>query len=255
MANIFRKSASILFVLVLIILLNLTLSVAAAPPVTETEINYQLEWDWQGVERHPEGGWVTTNNLGYTVHVQDGLINTVGVTLIPCPDEQVVLPQNWFVEWFGASGALAGHKPEGADQSYLEGMIMEGLRSPQDLTLTVAPISATTYCSGHYAFGPEAIFRDGPQVTLQIVGTYTASGASDLVPFAVDSDLAWGTLFDIEPLITSDQPVQVTAIRSLSGMFADIDFLDLSPEESEKAFLRSLTDSLAVEIIVDDIRR
>jgi hypothetical protein len=65
---------------------------STASTVTLTTVEYYLDWEWGNATPIAAGGWLTTTNLDYQVHVQDGYLMSHRITLIACHETALLAP-------------------------------------------------------------------------------------------------------------------------------------------------------------------
>lgn len=134
---------------------------------------YTLAWDTTGVEADPDGGWVTTSDLGYRVHVTGGGLRTFSAALSRCVEPS-------------AAARRADHSGLTLDET-VAGPVDEALDAfaPSTLEVSFAPSEA---CGVTWVVGPSPDQEEDH--TLWLEGSWTlgerASGA-----LAVETRIAW----------------------------------------------------------------
>lgn len=229
-------------------------------PMLTSRLTYFLGWD-VGTALPIEGGWQVTNDLGYTVAVTDGYLVTRRLELIACEQEAWV-PD--LLSVLSPQPAFAGHGDGEADESQFDGAIRESLSQfpAAEVQLDPLDVPAGAYCQAHYlvAKPTTVVDDDSPALTLFIEGTYIEPGDLTPQPFEIKTDLAWGTILDLQAednngdrqamfVITGNGDQAVAFERQLDSLFDGLDWASYSAEQVERTILRNLTEQTAVLVV------
>ena len=224
-------------------------------PILREEVSYTLAWKWGSAKPHPTGGWTLTNDLGYEVHVTEGLLITRNLELLPC---HRMPPQTPAALWrlLAPPTAYAGHGSLLPNQSKIQRSYQEDLATPGDLKTEIRIVTDPEYCQGHYLVARAKGVGPGGK-TLVVAGTWRKYGSAEAVPFRIESSFAYGEIKDLllagraspmQRLIVGGIHVRVE--RSLESLFRKIDFASSSEQERGIQILRSLVGG--ARLLVDD---
>lgn len=133
---------------------------------------YTLAWDASALELQPDGGWITTSDLGYRVTVLDGALTTWSASLLVCAS-------------FGGTARVADHSSTDVAGTTV-GPASEALGALGTTTLD-ARFDPSAACGVTWVMGPQDL--DGAQ-TLWLEGTYSLDGGAEQ-PLSVQTTLAW----------------------------------------------------------------
>ena len=229
-----------------------------------TEVSYILDWAW-GEALPAEGGrgWSVTNNLGYTIQVQRGYLVNRSVELIPCEYEGSLV--EIFLDRLASQPVQAGHGDAEHDSTRISTPFIESFAQPSTSELETVFGYEPTYCQAHYLIAPGIeTARNLPtevnllDKSLLIEGNYTTPHSDTAVPFTVSTGLAWGIVTNLNNIKTGFQPAiieagnqsrQIIIRRNLEGMFDNLDFQRMTPDEQAQSILRSLTASTQILVI------
>ena len=227
----------------------------AGDPILREEVSYTLTWKWGSAKPHPAGGWTVTNDLGYEVHVTEGLLITRNLELLPC---HMMPPQTPAALWrlLAPPTAYAGHGSLLPNQSKIQSSYQEDLATPGDLKTEIRIVTDPEYCQGHYLVARAKGVGPGGK-TLVIAGTWRKQGSGEPVPFRIESSFAYG---EIKDLLLADRAgpmrrlivggIHVRVERSLESLFRRIDFASSSEHERGIQILRSLVGG--ARLLADD---
>jgi len=186
---------------------------------------WTLEWNTEGLELDPEGGWSVTTNLGYRVHVDRGFFVTHNVSLVPCPPEEST------TAWLGWSVRSASAHEENADPSMIEALLVSDLAHPRTAAIGESSFPPTRYCKVFWLVArgmPGKQSPDGLDLSnrsIFLAGTWERGGSSGIV----DIDTWWpqGKLVDLDVPAAEDEAVRfafITIESPLGRAFDDVDF-------------------------------
>lgn len=206
----------------------------------EGDVTYVLTWDTDGITT-VEGGWVTVNDLGYTITVTDGILTTFSATMVDCDHGHGIF--EWLFGFAAPGIAEAGHTTTGGDSALVGGPVVERLDDPETDVLGTAEIDEPAYCQGHTAWGT----LDPDEPTLEVTATWTSSdgeaGAIDLT-----TTMDWGVGGDLVDNtgavhIETGEPATVEISHSLATMFDGIDLATVDDTSLAMGVFRALADS------------
>ena len=230
-------------------------------------VRYRYVWDSEGVTRMPEtGSWLVKTNLGYEVTVTPSFLVSASIQLTPCEEEDSTGTDLWDA-LFGVPSARAGHSSEYNPAAITQGTV-ESVHMLQDADAGMVSGLKGRFCFVHYLVAAGDKETQNLPDTLQMVdrslfleGTWRAAGSDEVVPFTVDTALAWGilkklyppTMYDISSeavvLDSSIQGANVTVNRRARMLFDGIDFANLSPNTLPTRVLSAIFD--ATELVVE----
>lgn len=212
--------------------------------VTTGDVTYRSMWDAVGVDLDPDGTWSTTTDLGYRVVVESASLATYSVTLVSCPHDHGILDAA--AALLGPGVALAGH--DSADDPALLGIgTVDTISAGDTVVRGTVTIHEPSYCEGHIAWGDT-----DAGTTMAVIGYYLAPGATELVPFHLETGLAWGlktelTVVSAPVHLEIGEPAEVTIVTTLAGLFDDIDFAIVDDEDGRQ-LLRNLAAATRFEV-------
>jgi len=218
---------------------------AFIPPATATgTVTYRTQWDAAGVTASADGSWTTTTELGYAVRVDSGSVATFTMTLVSCPHSHGIL---------GAAAALLGPGIASAGHSAADDPALLGIGTADAIGVGTTLVRGTVtvhepaYCEGHIAWGS----TDGGS-TLVVSGWYTAPGATESLPFLIDTTLAWGRKVELttssRPVhVEVGDPIEITVVTTLSGLFDGVDFA-MGDDGADRQLLRNLAAATHFEV-------
>ncbi|MEL6178131.1 MAG: hypothetical protein AAFS10_04215 [Myxococcota bacterium] len=231
---------------------------------------YVLTWSWGSAWPDEDGqGWWVENDLGYTVHIEQGYMVNYSMSLTPCALSATIHrppPTPWAVALLdalmGVSVAHAGHGDE-ADPSTSAASRVENLASPGTVVLDERTFPGDLYCRVHYLVarsdtGTEQLPDDVPMegLSLHVRGSWQRPGEHTPTPFVVDASVAHGLLPRMaEVFVGADEgssSVVVTVERKLEELWTGVDLASLDEAELARALLTNLMDSATVTVAAAD---
>ena len=195
-----------------------------------TIVSYKLAWAESELT-------AITNDLGYDITINDGLVTTYSAELLACEEPALS-------NWFFPQTAYAGHGDEISDARTTQ-PLTELLPAQTAVLLETRTIAANHYCQIHVVIGPDT---ESETSTLQISGSYISSDQDTVGSFSFQTDLAWGQIYPLPTTIgTNETAVSITMQRDIKQLFDGIDFATAPDAEIEKALLRNIINSIQIE--------
>tara|TARA_B100000674_G_C37582831_1_gene797156 strand:- start:14 stop:715 length:702 start_codon:yes stop_codon:yes gene_type:complete len=233
-------------------------------------VRYRYEWDRTGIETLSEGGpWFVVNDLGYTVTVDSGFLVSASVQLSQCEEETSTIGYLWNA-LFGIGSARAGHSSEYNPAAITTGVV-ESLTMMPDIDAGTVTELAERFCSVHYlvAAGDKETRSLPPDVqmvdrSLWIEGTWRAPGSDEVVPFEVDTAMAWGLLKGLYPpgyferaealfqFDADESGALVVVRRRVREFFNGVDFAELTPKALPTRVLAAMFDATEIAVQSSD---
>ena len=221
-----------------------------AESLTYSDVTYQLTWRNDMV-------WSSgvTNDLGYTIWLDEGYLTNATVELIPCLRDAGEDATTWFPQT-----AEAGHGTDEADDSRLLIVYVDSLTDLTPTEVGTRSVSDEIYCQAHVLFSPSLIESTGADIdmtsrTIVLNGRYQSPTSNEQVPFAIETDIAWGALVDLQTaaggvatLQTGFAPATIVIQRDVTDMFTGLDFVAMTGQEQEMAILRTIANSVQVTV-------
>jgi hypothetical protein len=230
-------------------------------PTSSGQIEYGLAWNTAGVQRE-QNAWVWTSNLGYTVRLERGFVNTYGLQLLSCPHSH-----SWWETLLSnleplSGTALAGHSP-GQDPAAINSNRIESLLPPVHSSFPAVTVHEPNYCQGYLVAARATLSSqstssknvlasmNGKSIFLR--GTFEKNGLKK--PFVISSENAFGDAHALEnPSGTvhatiSEKPIRVEFVRSLRGLFDDLEFATDSAFDQGMTVLRNLNKHVRVRVV------
>jgi hypothetical protein len=219
------------------------------------EIQYTLAWDWGEAQALPDGGWTTVNDLGYTVTVEQGYLVSYSAQAIECAHSHGFLTN--LLGWIMPGEALAGHGGDN-DPALVTTSTVETLHAPSETVLDLLTVNEPGYCELHYliaradseaagAFNAADMAAGMAATSLRIEGAYTAPGASEAIPFSLDSSLAMGVIRELVDAKLAQvhteigaQAIEISIVRRLDTLFDGVDFATMDADAQAWAMLRAI---------------
>ena len=233
-------------------------------------VRYRYEWDRAGIDVATDSGaWSVVNDLGYTVTVDSGFLVSASVQLSQCDEETSTIGALWNA-LFGIGSARAGHSSEYNPAAITTGVV-ESLTMMTDIDAGTATELAERFCSVHYLVAagdkePRSLPPDIQMVdrSLWIEGTWRASGSDEVIPFEVDTSMAWGLLKGLYPpgyferpealfqLDSDESGALVVVRRRVREFFDGVDFAELSPKALPTRVLAAMFDATEIAVQSSD---
>ncbi len=210
--------------------------------ISSGAINYLLAWDTSGVKRDGKA-LVFQTNLGYSVRLEQGLINAYGLQLMSCPHTHSWL-ESLLAGLEVVSGvALAGHT-QGQDPAALQANTIQNLLEPRATGFKAVVVHEPNYCQGYFVATRATPHSKNLNVnilgkSLFLRGTFSKNGIKK--SFSISSENAFGDvhkLFNSSGVVhvgISADPIRVKFTQHLNGLFDNLEF------ESDSEFTRSMT--------------
>lgn len=199
---------------------------------------FSYEFVWQ----HQTDSSILTNDLGYTITLEEGYVANATIELIPCESK---------LAWLAPAVAYAGHGTDEVDASRVVVSLVESLTKPQQVTYTAVQSSTTTYCQAYYLVAPQLNQSqqidngvDMSQRSLYVRGTYTAAGSTTPIPFEIETYLPWGTFGTLQyydPSLATNGHIIVQ--RQFNTLFDGVDFEQQSAADQATIILRGLLEN------------
>ncbi|MCB0034459.1 MAG: hypothetical protein KDE51_10590 [Anaerolineales bacterium] len=197
---------------------------------------FSYEFVWHNQTTTP-----ITNDLGYTITLEEGYVANATIELIPCESE---------LAWLAPAVAYAGHGTGEIDASRVVVTLVESLTEPQRVTFTAVHSSTTTYCQAYYLVAPqldqnEQIYNgvDMSQKSLYVRGFYTAAGSTTTIPFEIETHLPWGTFGDLHYESAQASNGHIIVQRQFDTLFDGVDFAQQPAAEQATIMLRGLLEN------------
>lgn len=241
-----------------LLVLNMHCMSNEAGPAAETESNPPEEaepglwlsaarwsgsWDFHGIEYEIDGTWSTQNDLGYRVHLEQGLFVNYSAGFGQCDSVS------------GSAQALVMHA-ETDNPTLLETHFIEDLTHPMDIEFGELSFPAARYCWAHWlvARGEAGIApKDGIDMagsSIKLKGT--SSRNEKTFSFSVDTFWPASKLDEIDLIVNQDDLMQlkenpspaymmIQIQRPLSRLFDGIDFETATPEQIQGMVLDHLS--------------
>ncbi len=215
-------------------------------PIVREEVRYTLDWDWGLAKRHPSGGWVVRNDLGYDVHVTGGRLVTRNLELVPCHEVPDSSPLARLMRRLGPVPALAGHSSLIPNESKISKSYEEPLSTPESTFLEGRLVTDPEYCRAHYLIARPT--GSGPGAyALEVEGTWNRESDPKRQPFHIQSPAAYGQFLS---LFSSDGGrlarrtivggIEMTVRRSLATMFDGVEFADGNADAAGRQIMRTI---------------
>lgn len=214
-------------------------------------------WNRNGIESESDGTWSTQNDLGYRVHLDQGLLvnYSAGFGLCEGSSASVQIPGQGARKAYADpySQALFSHA-DSANPSLLETHFIEDLAHPEDIEFGELSFPAARYCWTHWlvARGEEGIAPvegiDMSGSSIKLWGTFSRNGQSEA--FTIDSFWPSSKLDEIDSIVDEAQRIAlqqniayaiVNIKRPLSHLFDGIDFESASQDQIAGQVLDNLT--------------
>jgi hypothetical protein len=239
---------------------------AAADVAPTHTVTYALAWAPDDVVPAADGvGFMVTNDLGYTVHVERGWLTSYGVELVECPRASAPSPvaRGGALLWSLVEGtAFAGHATDTPNPAAIRPMQVESLTAAHAIDVATLELAPQEYCKLHYLLARAGADARGlPSETdlvgtsLDVEGTYRAPGATSDVPFTLRTASAYGALLeqaadDARPLRvdTAHAATRVTVRRHRAHLFDGVDFARMPERAAALQVLRATAEHADVEI-------
>lgn len=164
---------------------------------------WTLDWNTDGVEFNPTGGFSFTTNLGYNVHIDAGEIVLHRVALIPCPAAPAETQT-----FFSLSITSAMAHEETADPSSMETLTVNDVVHPKSIEIGANAFAPVRYCQAYWliARGMEgAVGANGLDMSNRSIyfqGTWERNGDSG--PVLVDTWWPAGIILDLKSMTDPD---------------------------------------------------
>lgn len=225
----------------------------AADGVILSAATWTLDWNTEGVEFDPAGGFSLTTNLGYKLHIDAGHVVLHRVALIPCP-----VPPSDTQAFFSLSIASALAHEENADPSSMETLAVADALHPKSFEIGANAFTPVRYCQMYWlvARGMEGAVGTGnldmSNRSIYFQGTWERNGDSG--PLLIDTWWPTGVITDMKSIVEPDLYASATAESSvhftwigieipLGRMFDDIEF----GADSEAIIADSVLDNIIGE--------
>lgn len=214
-----------------------------------------------------QNAWVFVTNLGYTVRLEQGFVNTYGLQLLFCPHTH-----SWWetllsnLETFSGV-ALAGHSP-GQDPAAINSNQIESLTRPVKSSFPAVTVHEPNYGQGYLVAaratppnqnsGSKNFTSSMNGKSIYLRGTFGKSGAQN--PFVISSENAFGDAHELENLsgtvhaAISEKPIRAEFVRSLRGLFDDLKFTSDSAFDQGMTVLRNLNNHVRVRVTSGTVR-
>lgn len=234
----------------------------AEPGATLRAAVWSLRWDLSRVTRLRGGGLLITNDLGFTVHVEEGWVTNHLVSFGPC---EVKSGESDQTSLFHVRSARA-HSDN--DASAIELMHADSLASPEGSALYPSAFPRTRYCRAFWLAARATKPSDAPdgvdlsQTSLRVQGTWRRKGMGN-AEGAIDVDTWWpgSALVDLDDAMSraarqlaaqedSVWVAHVTVTRRLGELFDGIDFEADSDEEIQGRLIENLGSAVDVEVLL-----
>jgi len=176
---------------------------AGADGVILSAATWTLDWDTQGVDFDPNGGFSLTTNLGYNLHIDAGQVVLHRVALIPCP----ATPSDTQA-FFSLSIASARAHEEESDPSSMETLTVTDVVDPKSIEIGANAFTPGRYCQAYWlvARGMEGAVGTGnldmSNRSIYFTGTWERNGDSG--PLLVDTWWPTGIITDLKSITDSD---------------------------------------------------
>ncbi len=258
---VFRSFALVMCVLVVPVCTLPEAGGGAVDPGDEgNEVVYRLEWDLEGADPHPEGGWILAQPDGTEVWLERGWLTSYSAELLACPSEAEAERQ------IRSGWAFAGHGSGPPGSSAVTQARVEALHSPESVEFGAPLVESGRWCQLHYLIAATpwnalGLSEDGLMVdrTLRLEGTWF--GVEESLPFVIETDLASGTIAALHPegmigveaaALTLDTSVEggtMRVTRRLATIFNDVDFETMGDVDRAKAVLSRVMKDVSVELL------
>lgn len=222
----------------------------AANGVVLSAATWTLDWNTDGVDFNPAGGFSLTTNLGYKLHIDAGQVVLHRVALIPCPAAPAEA-QTFFS--FSINSAMA-HEEE-SDPSSMETLKVTDVVHPKSVEIGANAFVPVRYCQVYWliARGMEgAMGLDGLDMSNRSIyfqGTWERNGDSG--PLLVDTWWPAGIITDLKSIVDPDEYTLASAEEDvhftwigveipLGRIFDDIEF----GADSEAIIADSMLDNI-----------
>lgn len=197
---------------------------------------FSYEFVWHNQTTSP-----ITNDLGYTITLEEGYVANATIELIPCESE---------LAWLAPAVAYAGHGTDAVDASRVVVTLVESLTEPQQVTFTAVHSSTTIYCQAYYLVAPplgqnEPIYNgvDMSQKSLYVRGFYTAAGSTTAIPFEIETHLPWGAFGELQDESAQAANGHIIVQRQFDRLFDGVDFDQQAAAEQATIILRGLLEN------------
>lgn len=240
--------------------------------VTGAALTYTLRWNWGKASPGPAGvGWQVITDRGDQVWIKRGYLVTGNLEMVACPYQpnSSALGNSLWQTLFGARTAYAGHGGGKGDASRIAAPVVEALTTPTTTVLSAVLGAEPFYCLTHYLVAPGVAWGPGlPEevnmvgVTLFLKGEVKPANKADAPaqPFTIQSNLAWGTVKEVQQSSSTTQnlppvaipqgaPTQLVVERSLDTLLNGVDFVTMTADEQAKTILRNVTNAVHVYVI------
>lgn len=214
---------------------------------------WNLNWDTEGVDFDPDGGFSLTTNLGYNLHFDAGQVVLHRVALIPCATNPVDTQA-----FFSLSIASAKAHEEESDPSSMETLAIADVVDPKNVEIGANAFTPARYCQVYWlvARGMEgATGADGLDMSnrsIYFTGTWERNGDSG--PLLIDTWWPAGIIMDLKSITdpelyassANESSVHFTWIGitvSLGHIFDDLEF----GADSEAVVTDSILDHIIAE--------
>lgn len=209
---------------------------------TFTGAAYLLEWAASGAAIRGDGTIRLTNDLGYEIILERGLLTTYAVSLAECPTLMSQLRRV-----LGPAIARAGHG-EALDPSTVAGVVERLGEAPQRLGPIAFP--AKRYCRAHWISAPADASTAGAEeagmtgAAMVLEGTWSEGGETG--HFAWRSTLASAALEEFPSLDGTEATVHV--VRTLDTLLDGVDFRSATAATASRTLLLNLADQTRLEV-------
>jgi hypothetical protein len=214
---------------------------------------WTLDWNTEGVQFDPTGGFSLETNLGYRLHINAGQVVLHRVALIPCPtnpaDTQAFFP---------LSIASAHAHEEDSDPSSMEALKIADVVQPKLLEVGANAFAPGRYCQVYWlvARGMEGAVGAGgldmSNRSIYFEGTWERNGESGSL--LIDTWWPAGIILDLESITEPEMYTTAAAESSvhftwigielpLGRIFDDIEF----GVDSEAIVTDSILDNIIAE--------
>ena len=238
-----------------------------SPPAASYSVSYRLEWSWDGATAEASGGWQTTNDHGYRVHVERGYLVDYSMELVECPKETLSPDTDAYWARFLVQPAWAGHAPTTPNPAAIYTPHIEALHAPTDFDVGTRWLAAQRYCRVHYLIAranrsavglPDDL--DMVERSLYVRGTSQTPSAAAPRSFEIATSAANAMLTELFPpdhfgaqasafvVDTGHENARVVVRRGLKSLFDGIDFETMPPARMERQVLQNVIDH--TEIVV-----